>query len=133
MRVKPTPLTAVGQRASSQPRRYAMIRWRHKVVSFVQEAKELVKAASQRIVFGCAAEMPFADETGYITRIVQAGKHTVSVWERYARSGARARLDVGRDLWLVMHVEPGKRDGSFDVYERPPRDLRWLPLIAVPR
>ncbi len=63
---------------------------------------------------------------------VAPGKHTVSVWERYARSGARARLDVRRDLWLVMHVEPGKRDGSFDVYERPPRDRRWLPLIAVP-
>ena len=64
---------------------------------------------------------------------VAPGEHTVSIWERYARSGARARLDVERDLWLVMHVEPGKKDGRFEVYEQPPRDLDWQPLIAVPR
>ena len=64
---------------------------------------------------------------------VAPGAYTVSVWERYARSGARVRLDVQHDLWPVMRIESGKRDGSFKVYKQPPRDLDWKPLIAVPR
>ena len=64
---------------------------------------------------------------------VAPGTHDVSVWERYTRSGASTRLDVERDLWLVVRLDLGSKDGEIKVYERPPRDIDWRPLIAVPR
>jgi len=64
---------------------------------------------------------------------VRSGSYRVSVWEGLARSGARGSVRVDRDLWLVARVRPGRNDGGLTVHDQPPRDIDWLPLVAVPR
>ena len=67
----PTALLAVGQRATAEHRRHALVRRGHEEMAFVQKTEELVEAAADRMVFRVSAQMPLADEGGRVADVVQ--------------------------------------------------------------
>ena len=60
------------------------------------------------------------------------GEYRLSIWEPRTRIEARVDLDVTQELWIVLVLEKGKRNGKVNVHDVPPERLDWQPLVAVP-
>jgi hypothetical protein len=75
---------------------------------------------------------PLAFETAIFR--VPGGDHRLSVWEPTTRTGARDEIGVEGDLWIVMDISPGARQGRLRYFDRPPHAEigKWIPLVPVP-
>jgi hypothetical protein len=62
------------------------------------------------------------------------GRHRLAIWEPRRKVGARADLDVDRELWVVMEMRPKERDGKIHVYETPPVEEigSYVQFVPVP-
>jgi hypothetical protein len=75
---------------------------------------------------------PLALETAVVR--VPRGDHRLSIWEPTTRTGARDNFRVEGDLWIVMEIAPGARQGRLRYFDRPPHAEigKWIPLVPVP-
>tara|TARA_R110002049_G_scaffold42588_1_gene126703 strand:- start:217 stop:405 length:189 start_codon:yes stop_codon:yes gene_type:complete len=49
-----------------------MVRRGDKVMTFMHEAEKFVKAVSKGVIVGCASQVPFSDQAGGISLIVES-------------------------------------------------------------
>ena len=65
----PQAFAAAWKDLPTKPSGDSIVGRRHKIVTLVEEAEELVKTAADRIVFGRPTEVPFPEKPCYVSRI----------------------------------------------------------------
>ncbi len=63
------------------------------------------------------------------------GKHTLGIADPLTGAvGVKEKVEVNRDLWVVLEISSKTRVGRLRIYERPPNDQvgRWRPLVRLP-
>lgn len=66
--------------------------------------------------------------------VTPRGEHRIEMADPVTGAkGIKKKVEVDRDLWVVLRIDSKTRAGKLKVYEKPPNDEvgRWRPLVPL--